>query len=154
MVQNEPASLYSRTSTFIQTRPSTPKNPSLTSTLFIQRPQDFFSGSIGNLAPENLYVRREFQNFRLLLQSGAVVMSTRTELIPLKQVRSREGKKELMEEFGQWTDEEETFKGKSLWIHAVRSWCEGGDAFRDDRTVFEAGDGTVVGDDCMSSSTI
>jgi len=67
-------------------------------------------------------------------------MSTRTELEPLKRVRSRRGKAELMDEIGRWTDEEAVFKGKSLWVRAVRAWCVGGDAFRDDRTVFDAGE--------------
>lgn len=121
------------------------KNP-LTSSLFIQRPADFFSGSIYSLLPINLYIRYEHQAFRMLPKTGAIVMSTKTELKKLTELEGRGEKHELMKEIRGWDEEEATFKGRDLWIRAVRSWCEGRDVWHDDRTVMDAGDVTTVGD--------
>ncbi|KAH7080964.1 hypothetical protein FB567DRAFT_595290 [Paraphoma chrysanthemicola] len=133
--------LFTRTSTYIQTRAA--KVP-LSDALFIQRPVDLFSGNISNLVPSNLYVRREFQTFRLLPSSGAVVMSTRTEFKKLTDLSVRWEKAELMSEIGEWDEHEASFKGRDLWIRAVRAHCEGTDVFRDDETVSDAGDLNVV----------
>ena len=73
-------------------------------------------------------------------------MSTRTELKKLTQLADRAEKIKLMDEVNGWKDEEAAFKGKALWIRAVRGWCEGREAFHDDRTVVDAGDLTVVGE--------
>lgn len=127
--------LYTRTSLFIQTRSYT--GP-LSASLHIARPADFFSGDMHNLTPANLYLRREHQSFRLLPKSGAMVMTSRTELSKLMEVDSRAGKAELMEEVMNWDEHEANFKGRDLWIKAVTSWCVGGPSFNDDCTVYTA----------------
>ncbi|KAH7406790.1 hypothetical protein DE146DRAFT_786591 [Phaeosphaeria sp. MPI-PUGE-AT-0046c] len=137
-----PQTLFMRKSTFIQTRNiETP----LFSSLFIQRPADFFSGNIYSLLPINLYIRYEHQTFRMLPRTGAIVMSTRTELKKLTELDGRREKEELMGEIWGWDQEEATFKGRDLWIRAVRSWCEGREVWHDDRTVMSPGDLTTVG---------
>ncbi|KAH7066714.1 hypothetical protein BKA63DRAFT_425379 [Paraphoma chrysanthemicola] len=136
--------LFTRTSTFIQTHAA--KAP-LSDALFIQRPVDFFSGNISNLVPSNLYVRREYQTFRLLPSSGAFVMSTRTEFNKLTDLRARWEKTELMSEIGEWDEHEARFKGRDLWMRAVRAHCEGTDVFRGDETIIDDGDLTGVGRD-------
>jgi hypothetical protein len=139
-----PKILFTRTITYIQTRPPF---PSTSSSLHIPRPADFFSGNISSLLPTNLFVRREYTSFRLLPKCGAVVMSTRTELGKLTDVVDRKSKRELMDEVEGWGEEEAEWKGRSLWIRAVRSWCVGGEVWHDDRTVLDAGVLTSVGGD-------
>jgi hypothetical protein len=133
-----PSTLYTRTSLFIQTRSCTTP---LSTSLHISRPADFFSGSVQHLVPQNLYVRREYQSFRQLPKSGAVVMMTRTDLSKLMDIEDRQGKTGLIAEIRGWDEDEATFKGRDLWIRAVASWCEGGSAFRDDMTVFTGVEG-------------
>ncbi|KAH4225140.1 hypothetical protein HBI06_024450 [Parastagonospora nodorum] len=127
-----PTTLYTRHTTFIQTLSLTTP---LTSTLHIPRPADFFSGGVQHLVPQNLYIRREYQSFRQLAKSGAVVMTSRTELTRLTDVAGRREKDDLMAEIRGWGEDEAGFKGRDLWSRAVGSWCEGGSAFRDDVTV-------------------
>jgi hypothetical protein len=52
-----------------------------------------------------------------------------------------------MEELNGWNGEEAEWKGRSLWIRAVKSWCVGGEVWHDDRTVVDAGALTSVGGD-------
>lgn len=63
-------------------------------------------------------------------------MTTRTELSKLVDVPDKQGKVSLMEEIKGWDEDEACFKGRDLWIRAVKSCCEGGSAFRDDTTVY------------------
>lgn len=62
-------------------------------------------------------------------------MSTTTELVRLTDINDMLGKRELMDEIKQWKEEEAEVKGRDLWGNAVRSWCEGGSAFRDEATI-------------------
>jgi hypothetical protein len=127
--------MYTRTSLFLQTRSST--SP-LSSFLHISRPADFFSGHVHNLNPSTLYVRREHQSFRLLPKSGAMVVTTRTELSKLMEVESKADKAALIEEVMSWDEHEASFKGRDLWITALKGWCEDRLPFNDDCTVFSA----------------
>jgi hypothetical protein len=72
-------------------------------------------------------------------------MTTRTELSRLTELENRKGKRELMDEVGAWGEEEAVWKGRDVWIRAVRGWCEGREVWHDDRTVVDAGDLTMVG---------
>jgi hypothetical protein len=127
--------MYTRTSLFIQTHSST--GP-LSASLHICRPADFFSGNVHNLNPSTLYVRREHQSFRLLPKSGAIIMTTRTELSRLLEVESQADKAKLMDEVMSWKEYEASFKGRELWITALKGWCENRYPFNDDRTVSSA----------------
>jgi hypothetical protein len=139
-----PTILFTRTTTYIQTRPL---SSSTSSSLHIPRPADFFSGNISSLLPTNLFVRREYTSFRLLPKCGAVVMTSRTELGKLTDVIDRKSKRDLMDEVEGWGKEEAEWKGRSLWIRAVRNWCVGGEVWHDDRTILDAGVLTSVGGD-------
>ncbi|CAO2652554.1 Nn.00g008370.m01.CDS01 [Neocucurbitaria sp. VM-36] len=125
-------SLLTRTEIFIQTRPD---KRTLSSLLFTQRPADFFSGNIFNLAPADLLVRRETQTFRRLPKCGAVVISTRTGTRGLAEL-GRGERRELLEEVRGWGEDGARFKGRDLWITAVEGFCLGKPVFRDDVTVF------------------
>lgn len=57
-----------------------------------------------------------------------------------------QGKRKLVSDIGEWGEEEAVFKGKDLWIRAVKAWCEGGEIWHDDRTVIDAGDLTTIGE--------
>jgi hypothetical protein len=127
--------MYSRTSLFIQTRSSTVP---LSSSLHISRPADFFSGHVHTLKPSALYIRHEHQSFRQLQKSGAMVMTTRTELSRLMGVESKANKAELLKEVMSWKEHEASFKGRELWITALKGWCENREPFNDDCTVFSA----------------
>lgn len=80
-------------------------------------------------------MRREFQTFRTLPVSGAVVMSTRTELTRLTDVVDLKGKRELLGEIEGWGESEGEFKGRDLVVLGVRAHFVGDGAFRDDRSV-------------------
>lgn len=57
----------------------------------------------------------------------------------LTELEDRKGRRELMSEIAAWDEEEALFKGRDLWMRAVRSWCEGTEVWHDDRTVIDAG---------------
>lgn len=50
-----------------------------------------------------------------------------------------------MDEVNGWDEHEARFKGRDLWLRAIRAHCEGTDVFHDDQTVIDAGDMTVIG---------
>lgn len=132
LISTSPTSTYTRRTTYIQTSPC--PSASLSSTLHISRAADLFAGHISALDPRLLLVRREYQTFKMLPDSGAAVMSTKTELKNLKDLDDRE-KEDLMVEIWAWDEEEAVFKGRELWITSVKGFCEGGLWRRDDRTV-------------------
>ncbi|KAF1914518.1 hypothetical protein BDU57DRAFT_596475 [Ampelomyces quisqualis] len=139
------ATLHTQTSTFIQTRPA---SSPLSTSLHLPRPADLFPGSIAHLSPPSLWIRRLHTSFRRLPVSGAIVTTTRTQLSRLVDVDTQQRRKELWAEVSSWGEEEAVFKGRDLWIRAVRSWCVGGEAWCDDRTVVGGGggdDGKVCG---------
>lgn len=68
-------------------------------------------------------------------------MTTRTELSPLVDIRSKKDKRALWEEVDGWDEDEAVFKGRDLWIRAVKSWCVGGEVWHDDRTIVGGGSG-------------
>jgi hypothetical protein len=75
-----------------------------------------------------------------------MVMTTRTELRGLTELEDRNSKRQLMDEVNEWDEEEAVWKGRDLWIRAVRAWCEGREVWHDDRTVVDAGELTTIGD--------
>jgi hypothetical protein len=73
-------------------------------------------------------------------------MSTRTEFRKLVDLSTRREKTQLMDEVNGWDEHEARFKGRDLWLRAIRAHCEGTDVFHDDQTVIDAGDMTVIGE--------
>lgn len=73
-------------------------------------------------------------------------MTTRTELKKLTEVEARKEKEELMREVREWGEEEAEWKGRGLWMRAVRGWCEGREVWHDDLTVSGVGELTSVGE--------
>jgi hypothetical protein len=65
-------------------------------------------------------------------------MTTRTELSRLLEVESQADKAKLMDEVMSWKEYEASFKGRELWITALKGWCENRYPFNDDRTVSSA----------------
>jgi hypothetical protein len=61
-----------------------------------------------------MVVRREVQTFRALPGSGAVVVSTKTELERLMNLGETE-RRELLAEIGMWGEQEKRVKGWELW---------------------------------------
>jgi hypothetical protein len=51
-------------------------------------------------------------------------MTTRTELSRLLEVESQADKAKLMDEVMSWKEYEASFKGRELWITALKGWCE------------------------------
>ena len=120
-----PATLPSRHEYFIQTSPAM---HSLSSTLHITRPMDFFAGNIANLHPSELLVRISIQVFARLPNSGAVVVATRTETETLRDMAAgmdREDKEAFLKEVNEWGEEEARFKGRELWVGIVERVLRG-----------------------------
>ena len=113
--------------------------------LFIQEPKDFFPDNLSSLLPQHIIVRREHQVFRRLLKSGAIILSTRTEVKRLTDLNIRQ-RIELVAEIRIWNPEVALSKGKELWQRAVFGYCEGRKVWKDDVTVVDAGDTTRVDD--------
>jgi hypothetical protein len=63
-------------------------------------------------------------------------MSIRTELTRLTDWDDCKG---LMREIQAWEDDEAIFKGRDLWIKAVRWWYVGWEGRHDDQTVVDVG---------------
>lgn len=72
-------------------------------------------------------------------------MTTRTELKKLTEMEGWREKEELMKEVRRWGEEEAEWKGRGLWMRAMRGWCEGREVWHDDLTVSGAGELTTVG---------
>ncbi|KAL6707516.1 hypothetical protein ACN47E_004086 [Coniothyrium glycines] len=125
-------SLLRRTEIYIQTRPH---NQPTSAHFHMRRPADLFAGQLFDLRPSNLHVRHEHQTFRRLPRSGAMVMSTRTELQKLTDLSIHESR-ELLKEIEAWDEGAAAIKGRDLWITAVEGYCFGKPIFRDDATVF------------------
>jgi len=105
---------------FVQVEPF---SKDLVDTLFIQRPADFFPGTLSRLSPENILIRRERQTFRRLPKSETVLFTVKTSLqrltqLPMEELEGFVGEARL------WPDETATCKGRELWGPCVFAYYE------------------------------
>jgi len=105
---------------FVQVEPS---SKDLVDTLFIQRPADFFPGTLSRLSPENILIRRERQSFRRLPKSETVLLTVKTSLQRLTQLPMEE-LEGFVSEARLWPDETATYKGRELWGPCVFAYYE------------------------------
>lgn len=120
--------------TFIQT--VHPHAPDLIRKYHVQEAKDFFPGNLSFLNPDALHVRTERQSFRKLPQSGAIVMTTRVQVVPLVRMSAAKLQR-LAREIRGWEDHVARMKGRDLWGRAVLGFCEGRPMSRDDETVVD-----------------
>jgi hypothetical protein len=126
-----------RSSIFIQITPSpatslsTSLSPSSTSTahslattLFTPSSKDLFSGTLSNLHPSSILIRRERQTFRFLPHSKVVVFTVKTSLQPLVELDWGE-RERLLEEVRGWDEDVGRYKGRELWGSTVERFCGG-----------------------------
>jgi hypothetical protein len=109
-----------RHSFFVQIKPD---NRPLHQLLYIQEGKDFFPGSICNLYPENIIIRRERQTFRRLPESKTIVFTVKTSVERLIDIPELE-KPNLVAEIRAWPDEIATYKGRDLWQRTLIGFCE------------------------------
>jgi hypothetical protein len=110
-----------RNTFFVQVDPG---NVGLEDLLFIQSGKDFFPGSLMNLNPRWILIRRERQTFRRLPKSGAIVFTVKTSIQKLTDVPESE-RRGLVEEIKSWPEDVANYKGRDLWETQVYRYCEG-----------------------------
>ncbi|KAF2735688.1 hypothetical protein EJ04DRAFT_434636 [Polyplosphaeria fusca] len=115
-------SCMERSTFFIQI--PTPKAP-LADYLFVQKPQDFFSGTINRLFPEYVVIRRERQTFRRLPKSNTVVFTVKTSVQRLTDLGEEE-RESIIKEIEAWEPDIANYKGLPLWKRVVFGYCNGG----------------------------
>ncbi|KAF2271862.1 uncharacterized protein EI97DRAFT_427448 [Westerdykella ornata] len=114
---------------FIQISPhaasSHPLSPTFphSTLLFIQSGKDFFPGTMRNLSPSCILVRRERQTFRRLSLSNTVVFTVKTNVERLVDLDG-EQRRNLAREIRAWPSEVARYKGRDLWGRVVLGFCE------------------------------
>jgi len=106
---------------------------------FVQDIKDFFGGNLDALRPEGLQWRVERQTFKRLGRSGAIVMTTRTKLQRLVDMRESE-LGHVAREIRSWPADVGRHKGRDVWQRAVLGYIENFPTAHDDATVVEAGE--------------
>jgi hypothetical protein len=112
-----------------------PKTSMERTNLFIQTTPDLFQEAPeAELLPElqaqpqlvsvqQIMVRRERQTFTKLAQTGAVVFTVRSFMVPLTSLGVQE-LRALRSQILGWEDEMKCYKGWDIWGEALKSWCD------------------------------
>jgi hypothetical protein len=104
-----------RSTFFIQT---VPKGQSLSKTLFVQYPKEFFP-----LNAEKIMIRHERQTFRRLPASKAIVFTVKTTLTALEEL-SVDDLAGLRAEVLAWPEDVAEHKARDVWGGDLLAYCE------------------------------
>jgi hypothetical protein len=72
---------------------------------------------------EQVMVRRERQTFTKLAQTGAIVFTVRSFMVPLTTLSVQELRALRSQIFG-WEDEMKSYKGWDIWGEVLTKWCD------------------------------
>lgn len=112
-----PKTAMERTNLFIQTTPD----------LFQEAPEAELLPELQarpeSVRVEQIMVRRERQTFTKLAQTGAVVFTVRSFMVPLISLGVQE-LRALRSQILGWEDEMKCYKGWDIWGESLKSWCD------------------------------